>query len=72
MPVTRKWTVFSSACLEFLVFLTDKLTRTGPFGPALRTVAPNHWSDFWSICCPDALLLPEYANKEINQTIEND
>ena len=36
----------------------SQVTRTGPLGPALRTVAPNHCSDFWSICWPDALLLP--------------
>ena len=28
----------------------DGLTKTAPLGPALLTVAPNHCSDFWSIC----------------------
>jgi hypothetical protein len=49
----------------------SKLTRTGPLGPALRTVAPNHWSDFWSICCPDALLFPVFILFQISNWINS-
>lgn len=49
----------------------SKLTRTGPLGPALRTVAPNHWSDFWSICCPDALLFPVFVLFQISNWLNS-
>ena len=65
-PVSKTKTTIKQNEYPTVFQILVQLTKTGPLGPALRTVAPNHWSDFWSICWPDALLFPVFIWFSLN------